>query len=75
MCLGLLLIGGAADAGPPPPATVSYVVVPGDTLWGIAAGLVGPDEDVRVMVAVIKELSGIDTSVLVPGDVLQLPRG
>jgi Tfp pilus assembly protein FimV len=70
-----LLIGGAAEAESPPEPTARYVVEPGDTLWAIAQGVVEPGEDVRVMVAMIKELSGIVDSRIVPGQVLHLPGG
>jgi len=68
-----LLIGGAASADTPPQPTIEYVVVSGDTLWDIAAGLTPQGEDVRVAIAHIKDLSGIKSSSLVPGQVLLVP--
>ena len=69
-----LLIGGAAVAETPPPPSIEYVVRSGDTLWVIASSHVGADEDVRGMVESIKRSSGIVSSVLHPGQVLQIPQ-
>jgi LysM repeat protein len=68
-----LLIGGAADAEGPPPATVEYVVHQGDTLWAIAGDHSLPGEDIRHLIADIKEFSGMQSSALYPGQVLQIP--
>lgn len=68
-----LLIGGAASADTPPAPTVEYVVAHGDTLWAIASRFTPEDGDVRVRVAEIKELSGIRSSTLIPGQILSLP--
>lgn len=69
-----LLIGGAAGAEEPPPTTVEYVVSAGDTLWRVAAGHAGSGTDIRNLVADIKDLSGIDSSTIYPGQVLRLPE-
>ena len=50
----------------------SVVVQPGDTLWSIARGAAGTD-DVREVVGRIQELNGLRSTVLVPGQVLELP--
>ena len=50
----------------------SVVVQPGDTLWSIAVGAAGTD-DVREVVGRIQELNGLRSTVLVPGQVLELP--
>ncbi len=68
-----LLIGGAASADTPPGPTTEYVVVSGDTLWAIASDLTPEGEDVRVTISHIKELSGIRSSTLTPGQILTLP--
>ena len=52
---------------------MTHVVAPGDTLWLIAAGLIGPGEDVRDMVDTIIELNGIGGSMLQAGMALQVP--
>ncbi len=70
-----LLIGGAADAEGPPPPAVEYVVTAGDTLWAIAADHVSPDEDIRHLIADIRESSGIQSSAIFPGQVLLIPTG
>lgn len=51
----------------------SVVVRPGDTLWSIASSVAGGNEDVRVVVAEIREVNGLHGSDLVPGEVLRLP--
>jgi len=65
-----LLAGGSDDfrlAG-----VQSVVVQPGDTLWSIAADAAGTD-DVREVVDRIQALNGLHDSVLIPGQVLELP--
>ena len=75
VCAVFLLIGGAADAEGPPSQTVEYVVTHGDTLWAIAADHVPPGEDIRRLIADIRETSGIQSSVIYPGQVLLIPKG
>ena len=68
--LGPVLAGGNSDlrlAG-----VESVVVKPGDTLWSIATGVAG-SEDVRDVVIRIQELNHLRGTVLVPGQVLELP--
>lgn len=72
--VAFLLIGGAAEAEEPPGPAIEYVVASGDTLWEIASEHVAPGEDVRVVVESIKERSGITSSALQVGQVLQIPR-
>ena len=74
VCAVFLLIGGAADAGEPPAPAIEYVVARGDTLWEIAEGHVAAEADVRPLIRAIKERSGITSSTLQPGQVLQIPR-
>ncbi|HEX6221736.1 MAG TPA: LysM peptidoglycan-binding domain-containing protein [Acidimicrobiia bacterium] len=74
VCAVFLLIGGAADAGGVPGPSTEYVVVQGDTLWEIAAEHVTPDQDVRPLIRQIRDLSGIQSSTLQPGQILQIPQ-
>ena len=74
VCAVFLLIGGAADAEEGPGPAVEYVVEAGDTLWHIAVNHVAPDADVRPFIQAIKERSGIVSSTLQPGQVLQIPQ-
>ncbi|MGY1753667.1 LysM peptidoglycan-binding domain-containing protein [Blastococcus sp. SYSU D01042] len=52
---------------------VSVVVEQGDTLWSIAAAVAGDEEDVRAVVAEIRERNELRDAALVPGQVLVLP--
>jgi nucleoid-associated protein YgaU len=68
--LGPLIAGGDGDlrlAG-----VQSVVVQPGDTLWSIAADAAGAG-DVRAAVDRIQELNGLQGTVLIPGQVIELP--
>ena len=51
----------------------SVVVHPGDTLWSIAAAVTGEGDDVRAVVADIRELNELPDAVVVPGQVLVVP--
>lgn len=74
ICAVFLLIGGAAEAEETPAPATDYVVAQGDTLWEIAAEHVEDGEDVRVLIGSIKERSGITSSALQVGQVLQIPQ-
>ena len=50
----------------------SVVVQPGDTLWSIASDVAGT-ADVRQVVDRIQERNGLQGTVLIPGQVLELP--
>lgn len=69
-----LLVGGAAGAGAPPHSTIEYVVEPGDTLWAVAGMYLEPGQDRRVLVANIKQATGLETSTIFPGQVLHIPH-
>jgi len=68
--LGPLLAGADGDlrlAG-----VQSVVVQPGDTLWSISSEVAGTD-DIRAVVDRIQQLNHLRGTVLLPGQVLQLP--
>lgn len=50
-----------------------YVVVPGDTLWGIARDRLGPDADVRPLLHSLKQQPDARNG-LQPGDELIVPE-
>jgi hypothetical protein len=50
------------------------IVIPGDTLWSIAATIPGSEHaDLRQVIYEIKKLNNISTSKLIPGQVLLVP--
>ncbi|HJV05657.1 MAG TPA: LysM peptidoglycan-binding domain-containing protein [Actinomycetota bacterium] len=76
--VAVALLGGRAVGGVPGPSSESapverYLVRPGDTLWEIARVRLGPEADPRPFVDRIRELSGLETSVLRAGEVLLVP--
>jgi len=77
----VMLAGSAAQAGgssaqdrraPKDAAVRTYVVHPGDTLWAIAARLVGPEGDPRPVMDDLVRANGIDGTLAV-GTRLTLP--
>ena len=67
---------GGAGAGRAPVAMQELqhvVVTPGDTLWEIASSLSAPGQDVRDLIADIRELNGLETSGVVAGQELLIP--
>ena len=60
------------DAGEPKAAVQTYVVRPGDTLWGIATHL-APSRDPRLVVDALAVANGVPDGALVPGQVIRLP--
>jgi Tfp pilus assembly protein FimV len=79
--LAVALAGGAARAGdadgPFPGAKAAavrtYTVDAGDTVWGIARGLVGPEADPRPMVDRILQENALQAGDLQAGQTLVLP--
>jgi nucleoid-associated protein YgaU len=67
------LVGGGDQGGLRLAGGRSVVVEPGDTVWSIAGEVTGADQDVRTVVDAIEELNDLDGSVVVPGQVLELP--
>ncbi len=71
---GGLGLGQAVADGPPAAIEVAaYTVMPGDTLWSIAAGVTPPGEDVRDMIATIQDLNNLTGSAIGAGAQLLLP--
>ena len=54
------------------PLSTTYVVQPGDTLWGIASEHY-PGADPRERVDAIERLNGLDSPVIEAGESLRLP--
>lgn len=50
-------------------------VMPGDTLWDIAADLTSSEDDVRSTMVELKRLNDLETSALRAGQVLLVPAG
>lgn len=52
----------------------TYVVVSGDTLWDIAAGVTVPSGDIRATIDEIEDLNGLTSGTIRPGQSLFVPR-
>ncbi len=81
LAVGLALgVGGTARSavadGPRPALEVERVVVaPGDTLWGLAAEVAAPGEDVRDVVLRLIELNALPGAELTAGQTVLVPAG
>ncbi len=69
----LLLLSSNRVGAEEPLRTTEYVVVTGDTLWDIAAGLTDPGESVRETVVVLRDINQLTTTDLSPGQRLVVP--
>jgi hypothetical protein len=73
----VLGLGGRALGGASEPAgertRPRILIEPGQTLWSIAKGVVGPEADPRPYIQQIRELNGLATSELQVGQRLALP--
>ena len=54
-------------------AVTEVVVTPGVTLWEIAAAVAGPGQDVRDVIAEIREMNDLESSGVVAGQELVVP--
>ncbi len=68
----LLLTSGVHAEGAGPAAGI-HVVQPGESLWTIAAAMTPPGEDLRVAVAELRRVNGLEGSGLTVGQRLQIP--
>ena len=69
---GFLSFSGAVGADAPI-RTEAYVVGSGDTLWGLASTRTDAGDDVRLVMADIVDLNGLESTELVVGQRLRLP--
>jgi nucleoid-associated protein YgaU len=69
----LFLFQGEAQSSTGQPEITAVVVQPGDTLWEIADRFWPESVDLRAVVRELVELNGLDSKVLKPGQVLQVP--
>ncbi|WP_240674992.1 LysM peptidoglycan-binding domain-containing protein [Cellulomonas endophytica] len=58
-----------------PAAVAQHVVLPGETLWGIAEGVAEPGQDVRDVVLDLVTLNGLPSSALAAGQTIVVPVG
>lgn len=63
----------ATDEGGAEPRTERIVVGSGETLWDVAAERTEGDQDVRELMATIKEINDLDSSMLMAGQELFIP--
>lgn len=69
----VLLFASSVMAAGPEPETADYRVRSGDSLWSIAEVVAFEDQDLRGVIAQIRELNDLDTSLIVPGQTLLVP--
>lgn len=69
----LLVLQDEVVSASGPQQIESVVVSPGDTLWEIADRFSPESVDLRVVVSELVELNGLESKVLRPGQVLQVP--
>ena len=69
-----LLLSARVDAGEPV-AVTDTIVMPGDTLWSIAASVTDEGDDIRRTVSDLRRINHLETSDLQVGQHLQVPTG
>ncbi len=70
----VLLLASSVMAAGPEPETVDYRVRSGDTLWTIAEET-APGADIRGVIAEIRDLNDLESSLIIPGQTLVVPVG
>lgn len=77
VCAPLLGLGARAMASSPgePVEVRVHTVAPGETLWGFAEEIAGPREDVRDVVADLRELNELGSAALQVGQTILVPVG
>ena len=55
------------------PATTAYRVRSGDTLWEIASDRGPVGGDVRKVVEIIRKVNGLETTIIHPGQLIEIP--
>ena len=71
----VLLLASSVMAAGPEPETADYRVRSGDTLWAIAEVVAEEGADIRGVIAEIRDLNELDSSLIVPGQTLLVPVG
>ena len=66
-------VGGAAAGADDGRPGSRYLVQTGDTLWGVARGIVGPEGDPRPMVEELRDINSLGPGHLPAGTTLILP--
>ncbi len=69
----VLLLASSVMAAGPEPETVDYRVRSGDTLWTIAEEVAPVGHDVRGVIAEIRDLNEMDSSIIQAGQTLLVP--
>ncbi|WP_159793299.1 LysM peptidoglycan-binding domain-containing protein [Puerhibacterium puerhi] len=74
-CAPLVGFGAQAFASSPgvPVEVRVHTVAPGETLWGFAQEIAGPREDVRDVVAHLRELNELGSAALQVGQTILVP--
>ncbi|GAB3157684.1 hypothetical protein GCM10027059_01210 [Myceligenerans halotolerans] len=78
LVLAAPVVWGATAVASSPEAPVevrSHAVEPGETLWGLAASIAEPGQDVRDVVRRLQDLNDLPTGGLTVGQTLYVPAG